>query len=470
MDENNESMTSSEDIVNKSTVFPDCKGEKFNGSFNANGAPVIKIIGVGGGGGSAVNHMYEEQIYGVSYVVVNTDRQALSQMSIPDKVLLGPGEGAGGIAEEGRKIAEDCIDDINNLFDKDTRMVFITAGMGGGTGTGASPVIARVAREKGILTVGIVTIPFLFEGRRKIRMALDGAQEMGKYVDAMMIINNELLTEIYPDYSLDSAFRKADDILTVAARSISNMINIYGPTNLDIKDVTTALKDSRTAIISTGMGEGENRMTKAIEDALNSPLLRNRDVASSQAILFDFYYADEEHADNPLKAVEINELTDFMDQLPDNVFVKFGRKIDNSLGDKIRMTILASGFNVTVVEQDDKKNRPPRVRKGSGQKPANSDSDDDKRIEEAYGAEKMDERRIKQVRKRMIIFEPGQMDDDRLIDFFEKNPTYKRGTDYTLQEEQRNLLTGTTPAKEESKPKQDNGSTQKKSINFGEND
>ena len=386
------------------------------------------------------------------------------------QVLLGPGEGAGGIAEEGRKIAEDCIDDINNLFDKDTRMVFITAGMGGGTGTGASPVIARVAREKGILTVGIVTIPFLFEGRRKIRMALDGAQEMGKYVDAMMIINNELLTEIYPDYSLDSAFRKADDILTVAARSISNMINIYGPTNLDIKDVTTALKDSRTAIISTGMGEGENRMTKAIEDALNSPLLRNRDVASSQAILFDFYYADEEHADNPLKAVEINELTDFMDQLPDNVFVKFGRKIDNSLGDKIRMTILASGFNVTVVEQDDKKNRPPRVIKGSGQKPANSDSDDDKRIEEAYGAEKMDERRIKQVRKRMIIFEPGQMDDDRLIDFFEKNPTYKRGTDYTLQEEQRNLLTGTTPAKEESKPKQDNGSTQKKSINFGEND
>ena len=245
----------------------------------------IMVIGVGGGGNNAINHMYRQEIKGISYVVCNTDAQALSNSPVPERLLIGPtttkGLGAGNKPERAREAAEESAEDIGKLFDASTRMVFITAGMGGGTGTGAAPVVARIAKEKGVLTIGIVTIPFLFEGEKKILKALAGADEMSKYVDALLIINNERLTDIYKDLEFTEAFAKADDTLTTAAASISELITCEGYINLDFNDVNTTLRDGGVAIISSGCGEGENRVTKAINAALNSPLLKNRDVEGS---------------------------------------------------------------------------------------------------------------------------------------------------------------------------------------------
>ena len=240
--------------------------------------PIIKVVGVGGGGNNAINHMYNQGISDVTFVVCNTDAQALKNSPVPTKVQIGDGLGAGNDPEKGRQYAEDDADKIAEIFNDDTKMVFITAGMGGGTGTGAGPVVARIAKEKGLLTVGIVTIPFLFEGRKKILKAFDGADEMAKYVDALLIINNERITEIYADLDFINAFNKADDTLSTAARSISEIITCDGYINLDFNDVNTTLRGGGTAIISAGYGEGEGRVGKAIEDALNSPLLRNRNI------------------------------------------------------------------------------------------------------------------------------------------------------------------------------------------------
>ena len=221
---------------------------------------IIKAIGVGGGGDNAINHMYEQGIDKVSFVVCNTDRQALNNSPVPNRLLIGPtvtkGLGAGNDPEKARQAAEESADEISALFDDETKMVFITAGMGGGTGTGAAPVVARLARERGLLTVGIVTIPFLFEGEKKILKALDGAEEMSKYVDSLLVVNNEQLTEIYPDLDWLNAFGKADDTLSNAARSISELITCPGHINLDFNDVERTLRDGGAAIISTGYGEG----------------------------------------------------------------------------------------------------------------------------------------------------------------------------------------------------------------------
>ena len=223
---------------------------------------IIKVIGVGGGGGNAVNHMYREGIHDVSYVVCNTDKKALDDSPVPNHLQLGPGLGAGNVPEKARKIAEESIDSIKEMLNDGTRMVFITAGMGGGTGTGAAPIIARCAKEAGILTVGIVTIPFKFEGMPKINQALDGVEEISKHVDALLVINNERLREIYPELTVINAFAKADDTLTIAAKSIAEIITMHGIMNLDFEDVTTVLKDGGVAIMSTGYGEGEGRVTK----------------------------------------------------------------------------------------------------------------------------------------------------------------------------------------------------------------
>ena len=213
--------------------------------FNVDRAsePIIKVIGVGGGGSNAVNHMYKQDIENVSFVILNTDRQALEHLAVPSKVQIGDGLGAGNKPEKARIAAEDAADRIAELFNDNTKMVFITGGMGGGTGTGAAPVVARIAHEKGILTVGIVTIPFLFEGLNKIRKAYIGVEEMSKYVDALLVVNNQRLIEIYPDFTFDNAFDKADDTLTTAARSISEIITTKGKINLDFKDVETTLRD-----------------------------------------------------------------------------------------------------------------------------------------------------------------------------------------------------------------------------------
>ena len=254
---------------------------RFN--FKTNSPSIIKVIGVGGGGGNAVNHMYKEGIHDVSFVLCNTDNQALSDSPIPTRLQLGTeGLGAGNRPERAKEAALESLDSIKEMLNDGTRMVFITAGMGGGTGTGAAPVIAQCAKEMGILTVGIVTIPFRFEGKKKIYQALDGVEEISKHVDALLVINNELLRKVYPDLTVLNAFAKADDTLSIAAKSIAEIITVHGIVNLDFQDVTTVLKDGGVAIMSTGYGEGEGRVRQAIENALRSPLLNHNDIYKSK--------------------------------------------------------------------------------------------------------------------------------------------------------------------------------------------
>ena len=306
---------------------------------------IIKVVGVGGGGGNAINHMYREGIHEVTYVVCNTDKKALNDSPVPNHLQLGKdGLGAGNNPAVGRQRAEESIDDIREMLNDGTRMVFITAGMGGGTGTGAAPIIAQCAKDAGILTVGIVTIPFKFEGNKKINQALDGVEEIAKHVDALLVINNERLREIYPELTVINAFAKADDTLSVAAKSIAEIITMHGTINLDFQDVTTVLKDGGVAIMSTGYGEGENRVTKAIQEALNSPLLNNNDIFNSKKVLLNINFCSENETGN-LMMEEMNEVNDFMSRFRKDVETKWGLATDSSLGDKVKITLLATGFD-----------------------------------------------------------------------------------------------------------------------------
>ena len=312
---------------------------------------IIKVIGVGGGGGNAVNHMYREGINDVSFMVCNTDSQALNNSPVPMHLQLGSeGLGAGNDPEIARLAAEESVDDLRRLLNDGTKMVFITAGMGGGTGTGAAPVIARVCKEMGILTVGIVTIPFCFEGDRKIDQALDGVEKMSKNVDALLVINNERLRVIYPTLSLTDAFAKADDTLSVAARSIAEIITDSGIINVDFRDVNRVLKDGGVAIMSTGYGEGETRVKKAIEDALDSPLLNDRDIYNSKKILLRINFNDEANNNATLMMDELNEVHDFMANFNRDFEIKWGVGVDPNLGNKVKVTILATGFGIEDVD------------------------------------------------------------------------------------------------------------------------
>lgn len=270
--------------------------------------------------------MYKQNIPHVNFVVCNTDNQALKMSPVPTKLLLGAeithGLGAGNVPEVGRKCAEASADDIRALFQDKTEMVFITAGMGGGTGTGAAPVVAQIAKECGMLTIGIVTVPFLFEGDKKIVKALEGAKEMKKHVDALLVINNENLITLYPDWNFFNAFGKADDTLANAAQSISDIISEPCYINVDFQDVKTILKDSGTAIISTAYGEGEHRISDAIHNALHSPLLKAHDINTSQRLLFKFICWKD--SPNPIRAEEIQEITQFTTKLPKQIDVKWG--------------------------------------------------------------------------------------------------------------------------------------------------
>ena len=286
---------------------------------------LIKVIGVGGGGCNAVNYMYKQGIENVTFAVCNTDYQALRNSSVDTKILLGKeitkGLGAGDNPELGRDAAEASTEEIRQILDDKTEMVFITAGMGGGTGTGAGPIVAKVAKEAGMLTIGIVTIPFFFEGETKIYKALEGAEEMRKHVDSLLIINNERLTEIYKDLNFINAFSKADDTLANAARSIAEIINTEGYINVDFQDVKTTLKNSSTSIISTGYGEGDKRITKAINDALNSPLLKNSDIRSSKRLLFYLHFNPK--AEKEFRMEEMTEISQFAANLSKNIKIKW---------------------------------------------------------------------------------------------------------------------------------------------------
>lgn len=309
---------------------------------------LIKVIGVGGGGGNAVNHLYRKKIEDITYGIINTDGRALNQSPIPAKIVMG-GLGAGDRPEVARKAAEACSDQISKMLADGTRMAFITASMGGGTGTGAAPVVAKIAKEQGILTVGIVNVPFAFEGRNKMKQALAGIKAMQDHVDTMIVINNQRLIENYADMPMQDCFAIADDVLAQAAQAISHLISVDGYWNIDFNDVNTILKDGRSAIISEGEGQGEHRVTKALHAALESPLLRNREIYEATRILINIYCNPD--VDNPLVAREVQELEEFK-----NRFRQEGRSItgwcfDRTMGEEVRITILASGFELNIDDE-----------------------------------------------------------------------------------------------------------------------
>lgn len=389
---------------------------------------IIKVIGVGGGGGNAVNNMYKQGIHDVSFVVCNTDAQALKDSPVPERLQLGSeGLGAGNRPEKARLAAEESIDDIKAMLSDGTKMDFITAGMGGGTGTGAAPVIARVSKELGILTVGIVTIPFKFEGNKKIDQALDGVDEMAKHVDALLVINNERLRKVYPDLSLLNGFAKADDTLSVAAKSIAEIITVRGLINLDFNDVRTVLKDGGVAIMSTGFGEGDGRVRKAIDDALNSPLLNDNDIYNSQKILLSIAFSSENGTDG-LAMEEMNEINDFMSRFGSNFELKWGIAIDNTLEKKVKITILATGFGLDDLEDVasyhsrlDKARATEEAQKKAEQEEA--DAERSNRRGQYYGD---DGDKLAKPRPHIYLFSQDDLDNEDVILEVESIPTFNR--------------------------------------------
>ena len=388
---------------------------------------IIKVIGVGGGGGNAVNHMYREGIHDVTFVLCNTDAQALNDSPVPVHLQLGKeGLGAGNKPQRAREAAEESIDSIRKMLNDGTKMAFITAGMGGGTGTGAAPVIAQVSKEMGILTVGIVTIPFRFEGPKKIDQALDGVEEMAKHVDALLVINNERLREIYPDLTLIDAFGKADDTLSVAAKSIAEIITTHGLINLDFNDVKTVLKHGGVAIMSTGYGEGEGRVKKAIDNALNSPLLNDNDVFNSKKILLSIAFASDkkDKKEQGLMMEEMNDVNDFMARFGEDFEIKWGVAIDPELGDKVKVTILATGFGVEDVE-------PLERKKHRTQEEVDRIAEEEERAAEKaqrrgryYGKDTNGGSHKR--RPHIFLFNESSLDNDDIILAVENTPTYKR--------------------------------------------
>lgn len=320
---------------------------------------IIKVIGVGGGGGNAVNHMYSMGIKGVDFVVCNTDLQALEISPVPHKIQLGPslteGRGAGSLPEIGKNAAVENIEEIREYLAKDAKMVFVTAGMGGGTGTGAAPVIAQVAKELGILTVGIVTVPFSFEGRKRRIQAEEGLEAMRRNVDTLLVINNERLREITANLSLTNAFAQADNILATAAKGIAEVIAVTGAINVDFNDVNTVMKDSGVAIMGSAQAEGEQRAIKAVTQALESPLLNDNDISGAEYVLLNITYGDDE-----VLMDEITEITDYIqDAAGSTADVIFGHAKDETLGKKLSVTVIATGFAsspLTGFEQAPKKN------------------------------------------------------------------------------------------------------------------
>lgn len=317
---------------------------------------IIKVIGVGGGGGNAVNHMYRQGITGVDFIICNTDAQALEFSPIPNKVQLGAslteGMGAGSIPEVGKNSAIENIDDIKQMLGSTTKMLFITAGMGGGTGTGASPIIAKAAKEMDILTVAIITTPFAFEGKRRKMQANDGLDELKKYVDSYLVISNDRLREIFGNLTLGSAFAQADDILTTAAKGIAEIITVPGYINVDFKDVRTVMKDSGVSIMGSFACDGENRALNAVEGALASPLLKDNEIEGARYILLNI--------SSGLREVTMDEVTIITDYIQDKAGLSadliWGNCVDENLEDRLSVTIIATGFQTKEQREEDKKN------------------------------------------------------------------------------------------------------------------
>lgn len=342
-------------------------------------SPIIKLIGVGGGGSNAVTHMFKQGIVGVDFAICNTDSQAMDLSPVPTRIQLGPnlteGRGAGSKPNIGKLACEESIDDMRNYLENNCKMLFITAGMGGGTGTGAAPIIAKTAREMDILTVGIVTMPFNFEGRRRIEQAAEGLAEFRKHVDTLIIISNDKLRQIYGNLSISEAFAKADNILTTAAKGIAEIITVPGYVNVDFEDVNTVMRDSGVAIMGTAMASGEDRAKRAVDDALHSPLLEDNNIKGAQHILLNISSGTKE-----VTMDEIFEITEFVqEEAGYGTDLIWGNCYDESLGDNVSVTVIATGFEqsrqapqkaqapdriVVSLDEDEKKRNNPSAKTG----------------------------------------------------------------------------------------------------------
>lgn len=382
---------------------------------------IIKVIGVGGGGGNAVSNMYREGIRDVSFVLCNTDNQALQKSEVPDKLLIGQtGLGAGDEPERGEKAALESEEEIRKMLNDGTKMAFITAGMGGGTGTGAGPIVAKISKEMGILTVGIVTIPYLFEGETKMAKARRGVINMKKNVDSLLVINNQGLMTL-DKMPLSQANKLADETLTVAARSIAEIITTDLEQNVDFADVDTTMRDSGVALISIGYGEGEGRLQQAIDNAIKKPLICDvKNIMSAKRIAFVIYYSH----DAEILTTEIDYMDKFMSKFQRDYRVKWGYGFDDSLGQKIKITILATGFDLDEVlpgidadmteeemraaaekEEEERKNR-EELRKWIGR----------------YYGDYLNTPSNAEV----VVLTLDELDDDRMIAYMEDTPAYKR--------------------------------------------
>ncbi len=404
---------------------------------------IIKVIGVGGGGSNAVENMYNKGIHNVSFVICNTDIQALNHSNIPVKVQLGEtvteGLGAGNDPAVAHMAAEESRQQIEKLFNDGTKMAFITAGMGGGTGTGAAPVVAEIAKQMGILTIGIVTIPFKFEMGKKIKQALRGVSEIAKHVDALLVINNERLLDIYPKLDIEEGFRKVDDVLTTATKSIAEIITARGTINLDFRDVKKVLKNGGVAIMSYGIESGEDRLAKAFDKAMNSPLLNNNDIYKSKKILFNIYYNPNE----PMLVEEINAVNEFMERFrDDNIEVIWGLSKDHNLeSGEVKVTILATGFGMKNIPGME-----PLIAEEEAKEEEISREEQAKRQAEEKAINEMEKAFYKDEYK-VFIFDDASLNNEEVISAVDNSPVYKR----TIQdlEALKSIATATPQANEE---------------------
>lgn len=377
---------------------------------------LIKVIGVGGGGGNAVANMYRDGMYDVSFLVCNTDKKALKDSPIPTRIQFGPGLGAGGKPEIGRQYAEqeESLAAIYDAIDKETKMVFVTAGMGGGTGTGAAPIVAREVKARDILTIGIVTLPFLFEGKKQIDKALDGLELLAKEVDSLIVVNNQRMLSVYHTNSVMDGFHKADQTLTNAVRSVVDIIKMRGVINLDFNDVSMVLRKGGICIISTGTAHGENRITAAIEDALNSPLLNQNDIFTARRLVMCITFPEKHET---LQMNELCEVEEFIAKFErKNLESKWGLAKDDSLNGEVKVTILASGFGL-VEDEEDEDQLLKRIER-------------EELIKTYYGDTV---KTTKKPNRPVYIFSQDELDNELLIDQVEAIPTAKRTREQLLR-------------------------------------
>ena len=402
---------------------------------------IIKVVGVGGGGSNAVHNMYRKGIHNVSFAVCNTDVQAMQNSPIPKKIQLGveitEGLGAGNDPEVARRAAEESSEEIKRLFEDGTKMAFVTAGMGGGTGTGAAPVVARIAKSMGILTVGIVTIPFKFEMTGKIKQALKGVIEISKHVDALLVINNQRLIDIYPKLEVREGFRIVDDVLTTATKSIAEIITSRGTINLDFRDVRKILNNGGVAIMSYGIEKGEKRVSRAFRSALHSPLLNDNDIYKSKKILFNIY----ENPNDPIRIEEMGEVDGFMSQFrSEDIELIWGYSSDHSLEEgEVKVTVLATGFGMkdipglepVIQKEEEEQQKLTREEQDKRER-------EDKKLNEMMGV-------FYKTDYKIYIFKGDDIYNEKLIEALDNSPTYKR----TASELERMTMTFASHAQEE---------------------